>query len=313
MTNTEPLRGVYCPLLTPMTDTLAPDIERLIGHARRVIDDGCHGVAPFGSTGEANSFSVDERMLCLESLTAAGLPPERMLPGTGMCALSDSVRLTEHAVRLGCAGVLMLPPFYYKGVDDDGLFANFAEVIERVGDSRLRVYLYHIPPVSQVGFPLPLIERLVAAYPDTVVGLKDSGGDWSYTKALLDALPGFGAFSGNEAFLLQNRRAGGAGTITATANINSSAIRDLFDNWQADDADARQEAVTRRRNIVQGYPLVPALKRVNAARTGDDTWRNMRPPMTPLGDEGATTLIDALIADGFAALAEAPAPAAAAS
>jgi 4-hydroxy-tetrahydrodipicolinate synthase len=145
------------------------------------------GLAAFGTNSEANSLTVDERIELLEKLVEGGIDPARMMPGTGCCALGDSVRLTAHAVKLGCAGVLMLPPFYYKGVSDDGLFRNFAEVIERVGDARLQIYLYHIPPVSQVAISLPLIERLLKAYPENIAGVKDSSGDWKNTKAMLDA------------------------------------------------------------------------------------------------------------------------------
>ena len=138
-------------------------------------------------------------------------------------------------MKLGCGGVLMLPPFYYKGVSDDGLFRSFAEVIERVGDARLRVYVYHIPPVAQVPITLGLVERLLKAYPTQIAGMKDSGGDWSNTKAFLDAFAksGFDVFAGSETFLLQNMRNGGAGCISATANVHPGPIARLFDTWRA--------------------------------------------------------------------------------
>src|SRR5262245_31976629 len=239
--STDRIRGVLSPVVTPFTPDLAPDPARFVRHCRWLQSQGV-GLAVFGTNSEANSLSVEERMDLLDRAIGAGLDPGRMMPGTGCCALPDSVRLSAHAAKLGCAGVLMLPPFYYKGVSDDGLFRSFAEVIERVGDRRLRVYLYHIPPVAQVGISLGLIERLLRAYPGQVAGIKDSSGDWGNTKAVLDAFAaeGFDVFPGSETFLLAGMRGGGAGCISATANVNPAAIARLYATWQGADADAQQ-------------------------------------------------------------------------
>ena len=164
---TDRIRGVLSPVVTPFDRELRPDGSRLIRHCRWLLDQGV-GLAVFGTNSEANSMSVAEKLVLLEALVGAGLPPARMMPGTGCCALTDTVELTRAAVRHGCAGVLMLPPFYYKGVSDEGLFRSYAEVIERVGDRRLRIYLYHIPQISQVPISLGLIERLLKAYPGTI-------------------------------------------------------------------------------------------------------------------------------------------------
>jgi 4-hydroxy-tetrahydrodipicolinate synthase len=176
VTETANFKSVLSPVITPFNADLTPDPARFVRHCRWLLANDV-GLAVFGTNSEANSLSVAERMSLLDALVDAGLPPARMMPGTGCCALTDSVELTAHAVRQGCAGVLMLPPFYYKGVPDEGLYRNFAEVIERVGDRRLRIYLYHIPPVAQVGITLDLIERLLKAYPGTIAGIKDSSGD----------------------------------------------------------------------------------------------------------------------------------------
>src|SRR5207247_356281 len=183
-------------------------------------------------------------------------------PGTGACELSDSIELTRSAVELGCAGVLMLPPFYYKGVSDEGLFRNFAEVIERVGDERLQLYLYHIPPVAQVPITLGLIERLLSKYAGIVAGVKDSSGDWANTKAMLDAYAkeGFDVFAGSEVFLLDNMRHGGKGCITATGNINPGPIANVYKNWRSAEADKLQAGITATRKVVQKQPMIPALK-----------------------------------------------------
>ena len=165
------IKGVLSPVVTPFKSDYSPDADRFVRHCHWLSSSNV-GLAVFGTNSEANSLSVEERMMLLERLVEAGIDPMRMMPGTGCCSLINSVRLTSHAVKLGCAGVLMLPPFYYKGVSDEGLYRYFAEVIERVGDSRLRVYVYHIPPVSQVPINIPLIERLLKKYPQNIAGIK---------------------------------------------------------------------------------------------------------------------------------------------
>jgi 4-hydroxy-tetrahydrodipicolinate synthase len=290
----EPLRikGVLAPVITPVKADHTPDAERLIRHCKWILAQNC-GLAVFGTTSEANSFSVNERMTVLEGLVSRGVDPTRMMPGTGCCALSDSIQLTEQAVQLGCAGVLMLPPFYYKDVSDEGLHRYYSEVVQRVGDARLRIYLYHIPPVSQVPIALPLIERLLKAYPNTVVGMKDSSGDWSHTKAVLEAFgtSGFDVFAGTEALLLATMRHGGAGCISATANINPAAIHKLYRQWRNADAAAQQEALNRLRNAVAQYPMIAALKQVVAHYSGDPAWARMRPPLVELTTEQAENLV----------------------
>src|SRR5512132_1392910 len=261
MNDTQRITGVLSPVVTPFKTDLAPDPERFVRQCRWLLSQNV-GLAVFGTNSEANSLSVDEKIELLDRLVAAGLDPARMMPGTGHCALPDSVRLTTHAVKLGCGGVLMLPPFYYKGVGDDGLFRNFAEIIERVGEPRLRVYLYHIPPVAQVPITLGLVERLLKKYPGSIAGMKDSGGDWNNTKAFLDAYAkdGFDVFPGAETFLLQGMRNGGAGCISATANTNPAAIARLHETWRDADADAQQKRLDDIRGTFAKYPMIPALK-----------------------------------------------------
>src|SRR5215510_15179914 len=243
------ISGMLSPVVTPFGSDLAPDADRFVRQCRWLLSQNV-GLAVFGTNSEANSLSVEEKIELLERLVGAGLDPARMMPGTGCCALTDSVRLTAHAVKLGCGGALMLPPFYYKGVSDDGLFKSFAEIIERVGESRLRVYLYHIPPVAQVPITLGLVERLLKAYPQQTAGMKDSGGDWNNTRAFLDAFArsGFDVFAGSETFLLRNMRGGGTGCISATANVNPAAIARLHETWQRGVADAQQA----RLDVIRG-------------------------------------------------------------
>ena len=295
------IQGVLSPAVTPFRRDLSPDPQRYVRHCKWLLAHGCAGLAVFGTNSEANSLSVDERMVLLETLVQGGVPPSALLPGTGMCALPDSVRLTAHAVKLGCAGVLMLPPFYYKGVTDEGLYRNFAEVIERVGDPRLRLYLYHIPPVAQVPITLSLIERLLKAYPDALAGVKDSSGDWNNTKSMLDAFgpSGFDVFAGSEVFLLANMRGGGKGCITATGNVNPGAINRVYENWRSPGADALQAAITATRGIVQKYPMMAALKAVIAHFARDSEWATVRPPLVELTPGQHRSLITELTDAGF--------------
>jgi 4-hydroxy-tetrahydrodipicolinate synthase len=294
--------GVWAPAITPFKPDLSPDPERFARHARWLLANGCTGLAAFGTNSEANSLTVEERMSLLEYLVSNGTPPSALMPGTGCCAFPDSVRLTAHAVSLGCAGALMLPPFYYKGVSDEGLFRSFSEIIQRVGDARLRLYLYHIPPVAQVPISIPLIERLLKRYPETIAGLKDSSGDWNNTKAVLDAFAntGFDVFAGSEVFLLSNMRHGGVGCISATANVNPAAIHRVFENWREPEADAMQEAIGATRAIVQKYPVIPALKSIVARAFDDPEWVTVRPPLVELTAAQQASLAADLDANGFA-------------
>lgn len=300
MTHSQRIRGVFAPVVTPFTDQLSPDSERFVAHAKWLISRNC-GLAIFGTNSEGNSLSVDEKLELLGKLVEAGVETDRMLPGTGCCALIDTVRLTRHAVRAGCAGVLMLPPFYYKGVSEDGLYRSYAEVIERVGDPNLRIYLYHIPQVSGVGVPLAVIERLFREYPSMVAGIKDSAGDWAHTKTLLDAFrgTGFDVFVGSESFLLANMQNGGAGCISATANVNPAAIDELYRRWNEPDAVSRQEALNEVRSIVGQHDMIASLKAVIAHFTNHPDWGNVRPPLDRLAPQQSADLIARLATVGF--------------
>jgi len=299
--NPSSIRGALAPVVCPFASDLRPDAARLIRHCRWLLENDT-GLAVFGTNSEGNSLSVPEKIALLDALVDAGIPAHRMMPGTGCCALPDTVELTRHAMRHGCAGVLMLPPFYYKGVSDDGLFASYSEVIERVGDARLRIYLYHIPQVSQVPLGLALIERLLARYPGTIAGVKDSSGDFDNTRAMLERFQprGFDVFSGSESFLLATLRAGGAGCISAIANINPAPIARLVREWQASDADAQQAALDRVRAVYQSLPMLPALKATIAQFSRDDAWTAVRPPLVAVAPSQRTQLRDALHALGFA-------------
>ncbi|GHB17662.1 dihydrodipicolinate synthase family protein [Salinicola rhizosphaerae] len=291
---------VLSPVITPFGADLAPDAEHFVRHCRWLMSNGV-GLAIFGTNSEANSLSVAERQSLLERLVEADIDTSRLMPGTGCCAIADSVVLTRHAVEQGVGGVLMLPPFYYKGVSEEGLYRFYAEVIERVGDNRLRLYLYHIPPVAQVPITLALIERLMAQYPEVIAGVKDSGGDWHYTQAMIDAFTpaGFRVYAGSERFLLPTLRAGGAGCISATANVNARAIAALGETWQQADTNDQQQALNRIRDIFESVPMIPALKAATAHYSGDAIWNRLRPPLVELDDTQREHLLSSLSAAGF--------------
>jgi 4-hydroxy-tetrahydrodipicolinate synthase len=295
------LKGVLSPVATPFQSDLSADPERFVRHCKWLLAHGCSGLAVFGTNSEANSLAAEERIALLEALVGGGVPAEKLLAGTGCCALPDSVKLTAHAVKLGCAGVLMLPPFYYKGVPDEGVYRNFSEVIQRVGDDRLRLYLYHIPPVSQVPITLGLIERLLSAYPREVVGIKDSSGVWNHTQAVLDAFAdsGFDVFVGSEVFLLQNLRAGGVGCITAGANVNPHGIDAVYRSWQSAEAETLQAKADSVRKVLQSVPMLPALKAVIAHFADDSAWATVRPPLVELSAQDRADVIVALTGLGF--------------
>ncbi|MGI9302461.1 MAG: dihydrodipicolinate synthase family protein [Gammaproteobacteria bacterium] len=293
--------GVWAPVLTALDDDLNPDIERTVAHAVWLLESGCHGLGLFGTTGEANSFSVEERMEVLEGLLDAEIPTQRLIVGTGCCALTDTVRLTTHAVRLGCKSVLMLPPFYYKNLSDNALFESYREVIERVGEDGLRVVLYHFPQLSGVPITRGAVELLSDYYPEVIAGIKDSSGEWKTTSTWIADFPNLCVFPGSEVLLLRALRSGGAGCITATANVNPAAIRNVYDTWLngSAEADAEQERITAVRQVIETRPMIPGLKCVVGHYAQDARWQRVRPPLAALHVDQGEELLAELAATGF--------------
>ncbi len=297
---TDRLRGVLAPVVTPFHANLDVDTSAFVDHCRWLVANGA-GLAIFGTNSEANSLSVGERLALTDALLDAGVPAGSMMPGTGTCALPDTVLLTRHAVRAGAAGALMLPPFFYKNLSEDGLYAYYAEVIERVGDARLALYLYHIPAFSGVPITLSLIERLLKAYPRTIAGVKDSSGDWANTESMLRqfAADGLAIFPASEALLGRALPLGAAGCISATANVNPKAIATLCQRWQAPEAAELQAKVTAIRTIFQALPMIPAMKHAMAHWLGAPDWQTVRPPLTGLDAATAGRLVAQLGEAGF--------------
>ena len=291
-----PIHGVWSPVLVPMDNDFSIDVDRFLFHARWLLQQGCHGLALFGTTSEANSFSLEERMQLLEAALGAGIDPKQIMVGTGCCALPDSLRLTRHAVDNGCKKVLMLPPFYYKGVSDAGLYRSFAEVIDGIGDDELQVLFYHFPKLSGVPITVGLIELLLADYPGVIAGLKDSSGDWSNTADLIERFPEMCIFPGSERYLLQGLHHGGAGCITATANVNAAGARGVWDAWadNSEDLDARDQDMIAARTVIEAYPVIPAQKFLLARHRNDPQWQRVRPPLLDLDESQGEELLKSL-------------------
>lgn len=285
-----PFHGVLVPALTPFGADLAVDRPAFLEFCRWLLAEGANGLAVFGTTSEANSLALAERRGLLEELVEKGIPAARLMPGTGACSLPDAVELTRHAIEAGAPGVLLLPPFYYKNVPEDGVFAYYAEVMERVGDTRLKVFLYHIPQMSGVPITHSLIARLVKAYGPAIAGLKDSSGSWDSTAGFIKEFPDLAIFPASERFVVQGLEIGAAGCISASANYQVGDIRKLIDKGEGN------ERVSRVRSVFEKFPLIPALKRAIADRLRNETWRQTRPPLAPLSDAQAKELLEALAA-----------------
>ncbi|MHC8507903.1 MAG: dihydrodipicolinate synthase family protein [Rhodospirillales bacterium] len=295
-----PFRGVFAAALTAVSENGALDMPRTARHAQWLLANGCDGLGVLGTTGEANSFSVSERMAYLDGLIAAGAPAEKLMPGTGVCAVPETAALTRHAVQAGAPGVLMLPPFYYKGADDDGLITAYARVIDAVNDNRLRVYLYHFPQMSGVPVTQGVIAGLRKRFPEIVVGMKDSSGDLENMAGAAENFPGFAVFAGSEAAFYDLLGRGGAGCITAVSNITAPLAQIVWRTWAETGAEAAENKTLKAvRTAVAAHPLFAALKALQARHTGDPAWEHLRPPLTPLGADARRALFNAVDAAGY--------------
>lgn len=288
-----PIHGVFSASATPISADGTPDHATFAVHAKALLAEGCDGIALLGTTGEANSFSLGQRMALVERVIEAGVEARRLLPGTSQTNVPDTVALTRHALEAGVAASVVLPPFYYKGVSDEGLFRFYAEVIEGVGSDRLRVVLYHIPPIAQVGISLELTQRLLDSFPGIVVGVKDSSGKIESMQAFASAFQDFSVLAGADPFMLPLLKAGGAGCITSSSNLIAKHLRVVFDNWfdnsKSAEVDAAQARINAWRDLSNAYVQLPTIKAMLARRRNHDGWARVRPPLVELtADEAAS-------------------------
>lgn len=295
--------GVFSAVLTPFKDDLSIDLAAYLDHCRWLMAEGCDGIAALGTTGEANSLSLAERLTVLDALVGAGITGDKLILGTGACALPDAIALTKRAVALGAPHVLTLPPFYFKNPSEDGLYAYYARLIEAVGDAALRVYLYHIPQTSAVPITHELILRLRKDFGPIVAGAKDSSFDFENMKAMLELAPGFRVFSGSETLLLPLMEIGGVGCITAGSNIFPAATAKAYQVWRKDGASSAakdaQAELTAKRKSLDGAPQIPTMKALIADARKKPEWKNVRPPFMPLGSSAsAAAVARALLAPG---------------
>jgi 4-hydroxy-tetrahydrodipicolinate synthase len=292
--------GVNAAVLTAMNADLSIDLDRMAAHCRWLLANGCNGLGLLGTTGEANSLGIQERMDVLEGLVARGIPAARLMPGTGTTNITDTVLLTRHAENLGCPGALLLPPFYYKNPSEDGLLAYFNEVIQRTGGN-IKIFLYNFPQQSAVPFTVGFLERLLKANPGKVKGIKDSSGSYdnglSYVEAF--ARDGFEVYAGDDALLKPLLEKGSAGCITAASNVNCAIGAQVYANWSNPTGAAAQEVLSSTRKAVISVPLISGLKALVARNTGDSRWLNIRPPHLQLTEVQTASLFKAFDASGI--------------
>jgi 4-hydroxy-tetrahydrodipicolinate synthase len=266
----------------------------LARHIQTLFDEGCDAALLFGTTGEGLSFTVEERRRALDTVLDAGISPHRLLVGTGALPLPDVVELTAHATDHTVGGVLVLPPFHFTDVTDDGLTRTYEQLIEDVGNDDLRLYFYHYPDLSRVPIPFPLIEQLRERYPEQIAGIKDSSDEWDHQDALCSSFPDLQVFAGSERHLTPLLRAGGAGCISATVNVTAPLAQQAVRDWKNDaQVASAQSTLTELRTRLSQFPTIPALKQLLAWRHDAPGWAQVRPPLAPL-DEDETSRLKSL-------------------
>jgi 4-hydroxy-tetrahydrodipicolinate synthase len=281
-----PISGVYCAAATPVLENGAPDHAAFTAHAEALLEEGCDGIALLGTTGEANSFSIAQRQALLDATIASGIAADKLMPGTSQTNVADTITLMRHATEAGVKATVVLPPFYYKGVSDEGLFRFYAEAIEGVGRNDLKVVLYHIPPIAQVGLSMELVGRLLEAFPGVVVGIKDSSGKLESMEAFASSFENFSVLSGADPFMLPLLGKGGAGCITSSSNLIAKHLRVIFDNFYKPEAETvvakAQDHVNAWRNLSNAYVQLPTIKALLARRRNHAGWTRVRPPLVEL-------------------------------
>ncbi|QIE46189.1 dihydrodipicolinate synthase family protein [Pseudohalocynthiibacter aestuariivivens] len=295
---TDRFTGVITPLLTPYNDDFSIAYDLYLAHAAECLAKGAHYLSPFGTTSEALSHGVSERMHVLERLVESGTAQaDQLMPGTGLCNLEETVALSRHAVDLGCKAVMTLPPFFFVAAPDEGMYRYFSTLIEKVGNDALKICLYNIPQNTGIGISPALSARLNEAFPEVVVAYKDSSGNWDNTLGVIESAPGISVFPGSESVMLRAMAVGGGGCISASCNSNMAGIRALYDLVRAgDEAGAASLApkIDAHRAAVQAGGLIPGLKSLKAQQTGDARWLNLRPPLLPADPSAAKPLAETI-------------------
>jgi len=283
MSGLPPLDSLVVAIATPVTRGLAPDVPLLLARSRELLDNGCDGIALFGTTGEGAHFAPRDRMATLEALIAAGLPPDRLVVATGALSVPDVVELSRHAVAHGAAACLLMPPCFYRGgLTEDGAFRWYATAIDRIDTDRLRLLLYHFPDISGVPITPGTVRRLVERYGAQIAGIKDSGGDLDVTEALLRRFSELAVYTGTETHIPHATASGARGTICGLANVIPRLIRRMLDAPTLPERRRFVPLVRAVDAILSRGPFIPAVKAVVAGTTGEPDWRRMIPPGSPL-------------------------------
>ena len=289
-----PQAGIYTASLTPLFDSFEPNIPALIRHAQWLLEEGSDGVALLGSTGESNSMTVEQRQSIIEQ-SALELPPDRLMMGTGSCALQDAVRLTQASVNAGVLSVLVLPPFYYKPQSEESVLSFFSLLVEAVDNPNLRIIFYNFPQLSGYNFSIKILQELKLRFGDIAAGIKDSSGDWNNMLDMVQNVPDLMVYTGTETLLLDILRKGGAGSITATANLIAPECQHVFQAWKngpSEAADQAQKHLTALRIAFESYSFVSEMKSLLAAQTNSEEWNHMLPPFAQLPDEQVEELTE---------------------
>jgi len=289
-----PLNGVYTASLTPLTASFEPNLPALVRHAQWLLESGSDGVALLGSTGEANSLTLEQRLSIIEQ-TARELPTDRLMLGTGSCALQDAVHLTKASVDAGVYSVLILPPFYYKPQSDESVLRFYSELILSVDEPRLRIIFYNFPKLSGYNFSVKILQELKQRFGDIAAGIKDSSGEWKNMLGIVQNIPDFMVYTGTETFLLDILKKGGAGSITATANLIAPECQRVYQAWKNNKQKVAEQAqmnLTDLRKTLENYPFVSELKSLFASKTNSEEWENMLPPFAPILDKQVEELTE---------------------
>ncbi|MDP6887371.1 MAG: dihydrodipicolinate synthase family protein [SAR324 cluster bacterium] len=276
--------GIYTASLTPLTSSYEPNLPALVSHVEQLFESGSDGVAILGSTGEANSLTIEQR-LDIISYCGRTLAPERLMMGTGSCALQDAIRLTQASIEAGVFSVLVIPPFYYKPQSDESVIRYYSELISSVDDSRLRIIFYNFPKLSGYNFSTEILQEFKERFGDIAAGIKDSSGNWENMLSITKNVPNFMVYSGTETLLLNILREGGAGCITASANLLAPECQLVYQAWRNDQqntAEQVQKELNVLRKALESYQFVSELKGLMAEHTGSEHWQEMLPPFIPL-------------------------------
>ena len=290
MTRSPAPKGVYAAVSTPVDSQFRPDIPRYLDHCRWLLENGCSGLAPLGTTSEANSLGLRTRLGIIEAMKTGGIPMECAIVGAGATSIEDAVEISRTAVDAGANGLLLLPPFYYKNPSEDGLFSFFATVAERIGDLSPRIFLYHIPQMSSVPITVSLARRLRKAFPGVFVGLKDSSGDFENTRAFVEAFPGLEAFAGAEIFAVQTLEIGGWGCISASTNVSAPVVAARIASKDKSRNEKLDRDIAKMRSLIDGLSTISGTKAAISAFRNDQEWARVLPPNDEVDEETAKNL-----------------------